>query len=101
MVRQGREPEVGDYLVPGRFAGSCLSMRAFVVALERAAAEAGLQGVSTHTYRRSSSTAANGEWHSSGGFVQLEWPQKFEFAPAMLSGEQGTTGGCCCIRLTY
>ena len=53
VVRQGREPVAGDYLVPGRFAGSCLSTRSFMDALERAAAESGLEGVSSHSFRRS------------------------------------------------
>ena len=59
VVRQGREPVAGDYLVPGRFAGSCLSTRAFGDALERAAAESGLEGVSSHSFRRSALTSAH------------------------------------------
>ena len=45
VVRQGRQPAAGDYLVPGRFAGSCLSTRSFMDALVKAAAESGLEGV--------------------------------------------------------
>ena len=41
VVRQGREPVAGDYLILGRFAGSCLSTRAFLDGLEKAAAKAG------------------------------------------------------------
>ena len=56
VVRQGREPVAGDYLVPGRFAGSCISTRSFMDALERDAAESGLEGVSSHSFRRSALT---------------------------------------------
>ena len=59
VVRQGREPVAGDYLVPGRFACSCLSTRSFMDALERAAAESGLEGVSSHSFRRSALTSAH------------------------------------------
>ena len=62
VVRQGREPVAGDYLVPGRFAGSCLSTRSFMDALEKAATESGLEGVSSHSFRRSALTSA----HSAG-----------------------------------
>ena len=62
VVRQGREPVAGDYLVPGRFSGSCLSTRSFMDALEKAAAESGLEGVSSHSFRRSALTSA----HSAG-----------------------------------
>ena len=62
VVRQGRDPVAGDYLVPGRFAGSCLSTRSFMDALEKAAAESGLEGVSSHSFRRSALTSA----HSAG-----------------------------------
>ena len=62
VVRQGREPVASDYLVPGRFAGSCLSTRSFMDALEKAAAESGLEGVSSHSFRRSALTSA----HSAG-----------------------------------
>ena len=60
--RHGREPVDTDYLVPGRFAGSCLSTRAFMGALEKAADESGLDGVSSHSFRRSALTSA----HSAG-----------------------------------
>ena len=53
VVRQGREFVAGDYLVPGRFVGFCLSTRSFMDALERAASESGLEGVSCHSFRRS------------------------------------------------
>ncbi|WP_071840258.1 tyrosine-type recombinase/integrase [Synechococcus sp. KORDI-52] len=59
VVRQGREPVAGDYLVPGRFAGSCLSTCSFMDALERAAAESGLEGVLSHSFRRSALTSAH------------------------------------------
>ena len=59
MVRQGREPVAGDYLVQGRFVGSCLSTRSFMDALERAAAESGLEGISSHSFRRSDLTSAH------------------------------------------
>ena len=59
VVRQGREPVAGDYLVPGVFAVSCLSVRSFMDVLERAAAESGLEGVSSHSFRRSALTSAH------------------------------------------
>ena len=58
VVRQGREPAAGDYVLPGRFAGSCLSTRAFMDGLEKAVAKAGLEGVSSHSFRRSALTSA-------------------------------------------
>ena len=67
VVRQGREPVAGDNLVPGRFAGSCLSTRSFMDALERAAAESGLEGVSSHSFRRSALTSA----HNAGGPLRV------------------------------
>ena len=62
VERQGRESVAGDSLVPGRFAGSCPSTRSFMDALETAAAESGLEGVSSHSFRRSALTSA----HSAG-----------------------------------
>ena len=59
VVRQGREPVAGDCVVPGRFAGCCLSTRSFMDALEMAAAESGLEGVSSHSFRRSALTSAH------------------------------------------
>lgn len=59
VVRQGREPVASDYLVPGRFDGSCLSTRSFMDALEKAAAESCLEGVSSHSFRRSALTSAH------------------------------------------
>ena len=63
VVRQGRDPVAGDYLVPGRFAGSCLSTRSFMDALEKAAAESGLEGVSSHSV---SGVRALSSAHSAG-----------------------------------
>lgn len=57
--RHGREPVDNDYVVPGRFAGCCLSTRAFMDALEKAADESGLEGVSSHSFRRSALTSAH------------------------------------------
>ena len=59
VVRHGRDPVAGDCVVPGRFAGCCLSTRSFMDALERAAAESGLEGVSSHSFRRSALTSAH------------------------------------------
>ena len=55
----GREPLNGDFVFPGRFAGQCLSSRAFMDALKRAADEAGLEGVSSHSFRRSALSSAS------------------------------------------
>ena len=55
----GREPRADDYVVPGRFAGSCLSTRGFMDALERVASETGLEGVSSHSFRCSALTSAH------------------------------------------
>ena len=55
----GREPLNGDFIFPGRFAGQCLSSRAFMDALERAARECGLEGVSSHSFRRSALSSAS------------------------------------------
>ena len=62
MHRQGRNPVASDYLVPGRFVSSNLSTRSFMDALEKAATKSGLDGVSSHSFRRSALTSA----HSSG-----------------------------------
>ena len=59
VVRQGHEPVDADYLVPGRFTGSCISTRAFMDAIERAAIESDLQGVSSHSFRRSALTSVH------------------------------------------
>ena len=59
VAHQGREPRGDEYVVPGRFAGSCLSTRTFMDALERATTEAGLEGVSSHSFRRSALTSAH------------------------------------------
>ena len=58
-VMNGREPMNGDFVFPGRFAGQCLSSRAFMDALNGASHECGLQGVSSHSFRRSALTSAH------------------------------------------
>ena len=58
-VLNGRQPTNGDFLFPGRFAGQCLSSRAFMDALNAASHECGLQGVSSHSFRRSALTSAH------------------------------------------
>ena len=58
-VMNGREPMNGDFVFPGRFAGQCLSSRAFMDALNAASHECGLQGVSSHSFRRSALTSAH------------------------------------------
>jgi len=55
----GREPKPGDFVFPGRFAGEPISSRSFMDALERAAHEAGLEGVSSHSFRRSALSSAS------------------------------------------
>jgi integrase/recombinase XerD len=55
----GRDPQPGDFVFQGRFSGACLSSRAFMDALESAAVEVGLEGVSTHTFRRSALSSAS------------------------------------------
>ena len=55
----GREPKPADPLFPGRFAGQFLSSRSFMDALERAAREVGLEGVSSHSFRRSALSSAS------------------------------------------
>ena len=55
----GREPQPGDFVFPGRFGGACLSSRAFMDALELAARQAGLEGVSSHSFRRSALSSAS------------------------------------------
>ena len=58
-VLNGRQPMNGDFVFPGRFAGQCLSSRAFMDALNGASNECGLQGVSSHSFRRSALTSAH------------------------------------------
>ena len=58
-VLNGREPMNSDFVFPGRFAGQCLSSRAFMDALNGASHECGLQGVSSHSFRRSALTSAH------------------------------------------
>lgn len=55
----GREPKPGDFVLPGRFAGEPMSSRSFMDALERAAHESGLEGVSSHSFRRSALSSAS------------------------------------------
>ena len=55
----GRQPMNGDFVFPGRFAGQCLSSRAFMDALNVASSECGLEGVSSHSFRRSALTSAH------------------------------------------
>ena len=55
----GREPKSSDHVFPGRFAGEPMSSRAFMDALERAAHESGLEGVSSHSFRRSALSSAS------------------------------------------
>jgi len=55
----GREPKASDYVFRGRFSGSCVSSRAFMDALTRAADETGLEGVSSHSFRRSALSSAS------------------------------------------
>ena len=55
----GREPKPSDHVFPGRFAGEPMSSRAFMAALERAAHESGLEGVSSHSFRRSALSSAS------------------------------------------
>ena len=58
-VLNGRQPMNGDFVFPGRFAGQCLSSRAFMDALNVASHECGLEGVSSHSFRRSALTSAH------------------------------------------
>ena len=58
-VMNGREPMNGDFVFPGRFADQCLSSRAFMDALNVASHECGLEGVSSHSFRRSALTSAH------------------------------------------
>jgi integrase/recombinase XerD len=58
-VLNGRKPMNGDFVFPGRFAGQCLSSRAFMDALNAASHECGLEGVSSHSFRRSALTSAH------------------------------------------
>jgi integrase/recombinase XerD len=58
-VLNGRQPLNGDFVFPGRFAGQCLSSRAFMDALNAASHECGLEGVSSHSFRRSALTSAH------------------------------------------
>jgi len=55
----GRDPQPGDFVFQGRFKGACLSSRAFMDALESAASEVGLEGVSSHSFRRSALSSAS------------------------------------------
>jgi integrase/recombinase XerD len=54
-----RQPGSTDFVFPGRYAGCCISSRSFMNALERAARETGLEGVSSHSFRRSALSSAS------------------------------------------
>ena len=56
-ILNGRQPMYGDFVFPGRFTG-CLSSRAFMDALSTASQKCGLEGVSSHSFRRSALTSA-------------------------------------------
>ena len=62
IERQGHDPSPADFIVPGRYQGSHMSSRAFMDALKAASLESGLQGVSSHSSRRSALSAG----HASG-----------------------------------
>ena len=55
----GREPKPGDHVFPGRWGAEPMSSRAFMDALESAARETGLEGVSSHSFRRSALSSAS------------------------------------------
>ena len=55
----GREPKSGDHVFRGRFGGEPMSSRAFMDALSLAAHESGLEGVSSHSFRRSALSSAS------------------------------------------
>ena len=55
----GRQPGSRDFVFPGRYAGCCISSRAFFDALATAARETGLEGVSSHSFRRSALSSAS------------------------------------------
>jgi integrase/recombinase XerD len=55
----GREPMSNDHVFPGRWGAEPMSSRAFMDALERAAHESGLEGVSSHSFRRSALSSAS------------------------------------------
>ena len=55
----GRKPLNSDFVFPGRFAGQPLSSRSFFDALSKAAREVGLEGVSSHSFRRSALSSAS------------------------------------------
>ena len=55
----GREPMKDDLVFPGRFAGQCLSSRAFMDALNAASHQCGFEGVSSHSFRHSALTSAH------------------------------------------
>jgi integrase/recombinase XerD len=59
IALNGRDPKPEDPLLPGRFAGQFLSSRSFMDALERAARVVGLEGVSSHSFRRSALSSAS------------------------------------------
>jgi len=59
VALNGREPQSRDFVFPGRFGGQCLSSRSFMGALRSAAFESGLEGVSSHSFRRSALSSAS------------------------------------------
>ena len=59
IERQGRDPSPVDFITPGRYQGSHMSSRAFQDGLMAAVHESGLEGVSSHSFRRSALTSAH------------------------------------------
>ena len=55
----GRIPNSKDFVFPGRFAGSPITTQAFDLALRAALKNAGIEGVSTHSFRRSALSSAS------------------------------------------
>ena len=56
---KGRQPSSEDYIFYGRFKGSHITSRAFMLALERAMNRANLRGISSHSFRRSALSQAH------------------------------------------
>ena len=55
----GYTPNSKDFVFPGRFAGAPITTRAFDLALRAALENAGIEGVSTHSFRRSALSSAS------------------------------------------
>ena len=55
----GCDPSPVDFITPGRYQGSHMSSRAFQDGLMAAVHESGLEGVSSHSFRRSALTSAH------------------------------------------